>query len=54
MTEVTFYLTDIAFFGVVFVFILYNFLLIQLSPFLKKYLNKMYDKIKKRNKKIGF
>lgn len=54
MTEVTFYLTDFAFVSVIIIFLLYNFLLIQLSPFLKKHLNKMYDKIKKRNKKIGF
>ena len=53
MTEITFYLTDFAFVSVIIVFLLYNFLLIQLSPFLKKYLNKIYDKIKKK-RPIGF
>ena len=47
-------LNDLALIGIIFLFMLYNFLLVQLAPYIKKSLGKLFDIIVKRDKKIGF
>lgn len=40
--------------AIIFIVVLYNYLLVQLSPYIKKTLGKLYGKIVKRDKEIGF
>jgi hypothetical protein len=51
---ITLELTNIAIIGLVAIFILYNYLLVQLAPYIKKCFNKLYDKIVKRDRQVGF
>lgn len=51
---ITLELTNTALVGILFLFILYNFLLVQLAPYIKKYLGRLFDIIVKRDKRIGF
>lgn len=53
-TEITIIITDWSMIGLVILFILYNILLVQLSPYIKKTLSRLFDIIIKRDKTIGF
>lgn len=47
-------LNDFALVGIIFLFMIYNFLLVQLAPHIKKHIGKLFDIIVKRDKRIGF
>ena len=51
---ITLELTNTALVGLIFLFMIYNFLLVQLAPHIKKYLGCLFDIIVKRDKRIGF
>ena len=52
-TEITIVLNDVCLISFFIIFALYNFILIQLAPFIKKFFGKIYDKMKEK-RPVGF